>query len=150
MNEETHFYRGTRILVIIAALVIIIRGVNQAHSVLVMFFVSIFLAVIGTPMVLWFEQKRIPSVVAVMTVMAGMITLMLMIGTVVGTSLNSFSSALPFYQTRLQEKVSVLQALLAKKGIGVTDQVLLDYVNPVKVMRLTAGMVGELGSMLSN
>jgi predicted PurR-regulated permease PerM len=150
MTEQSHIYRGTRVLVIIAALVIIIGGVNQAQPVLVMFLVSIFLAVIGTPLVLWLERKRIPSVVAVLTVVAGMIILLLMIGTVVGTSLNSFSDALPFYQTRIQEKVAVLKALLAKKGIGVTDKVLLEYVNPVKVMSLTAGMVAGLGSALSN
>jgi AI-2 transport protein TqsA len=150
MTEESHLYRGTRVLVIIAALVIIIGGVNQAQPVLVMFLVSIFLAVIGTPLVLWLERKHIPSVVAVLTVVAGMITLLLMIGAVVGTSLNSFSDALPYYQTRIQEKASVLKALLAKKGIGVTDKVLLEYINPVKVMSLTAGMVGGLGSVLSN
>jgi predicted PurR-regulated permease PerM len=150
MTEQSHLYRGTRVLVIIAALVIIIGGVNQAQSVLVTFLVSIFLAVIGTPLVLWLERKRIPSVVAVLTVVAGMITLLLIVGAVVGTSLNSFSDALPFYQTRIQEKVSVFKALLAKKGVGITDKVLLEYINPVKVMSLTAGMVGGLGSVLSN
>jgi AI-2 transport protein TqsA len=130
--------------------VIIIGGINQARPVLAMFLFSIFLALIGTPMVLWLERKRIPSVVAVLIVMAGMIALLLMIGTVVGASLNRFSDGLPFYQTRIQEKVSVLKALLAKKGIRVTDKVLLEYVNPVKLMSLTAGMVAGLGSVLSN
>jgi AI-2 transport protein TqsA len=150
MNDQSHFYRGTRILIIIAALVIIIRGINQAQSVLVMFFVSIYLAVIGMPIVVWLERKRIPSVVAVLTVMAGMITILLMIGAVVGTSLKSFSDALPFYQTSIHEKISVFKTVLAKKGISITDKVLLDYLNPVKVMSLTAGMVGRLGSVLSN
>jgi AI-2 transport protein TqsA len=150
MIERRNLYRGTRVLIIAATLVIIIGGINQAQPVLVMFLVSIFLALLGTPMVLWLKRKRIPSVVAVLIVMAGMITLLLMIGTVVGTSLNRFSGALPFYQTRIQEKVSVLKELLSKKGIGVTDKVLLEYINPVKVMSLTAGMVAGLGSVLSN
>src|ERR1700674_5517524 len=96
MIERRNLYRGTRALVIAATLVIIIGGINQAQPVLVMFLVSIFLALIGTPMVLWLERKRIPSVIAVLIVMAGMITLLLMIGTVVGASLNSFSDAMPF------------------------------------------------------
>jgi len=150
MTHPVDSHRGTRVLIIIAALVIIIGGIYQAQSVLVMFLVSIFLAVIGTPPVLWLEHKRIPSVVAVLIVLGGMITLLLITGAVVGASLNRFSEALPFYQTRIHEEVSLFKAMLAKKGIGMTDKVLLAYLNPVKVMSLTAGMVGGVGLALSN
>jgi predicted PurR-regulated permease PerM len=63
---KIHLYRGTRIFIIIAAPVIIVRGVNLVQSVPVMFFVSIFLSVIGTPMMLWLQRKRFPSVVGVL------------------------------------------------------------------------------------
>ncbi len=150
MTDQSNSQRGIRFLVIIAALVIIIWGINQAQSVLVSFLVAVFLAVIGTPPVLWLERKRIPSVVAVLLVMAGMITILLIIGGLVGTSLNSFINALPSYQQRIQEQVSALKALLAKKGLQLTDKMLLEYVNPSAVMRLVVGMLGGLGSALSN
>ena len=96
MAEQSDPLRGTRFLVIAAALVIIIYGINQAQSVVALFLVSVFLALIGTPPVLWLERKHVPSSVAVMIVMAGMITLLLVIGGVVGTSLNTFSDVLPW------------------------------------------------------
>ena len=43
-----------------------------------------------------------------------------------------------------------LEVLLAKKGIRVTDKMLLEYVNPAAVMKLTVGMLGGFGSALSN
>lgn len=150
MTEESDSLRGTRFLVIAAALVIIVEGINQAQSVLVSFLVAVFLAVIGAPLVLWLERKRLPSVVAVLIVMVGMIAILLIIGALVGTSLNSFSDALPSYQKRIQEQVLALKALLAKKGIAVADKVLLEYVNPGAVMRLAVSMLGGLGSVLSN
>jgi predicted PurR-regulated permease PerM len=150
MTEQSSSYRGTRVLVIAAALVIIIGGINQAQSVLVSFLVAVFLAVIGTPPVLWLERKRIPSVVAVLLVVAGMVTILLMIGAVVGASLNSFYAELPVYQARLQEHVSIFQAFLATKGIRGMDKILLGYVNPGAVMSLTAHMLAELGLALSN
>jgi predicted PurR-regulated permease PerM len=150
MTEQSHLYRGTRVLVIAAALVIIIGGVNQAQSVLVSFLVAVFLAVIGTPPVLWLERKRIPSVVAVLLVVSGMVTILLMIGAVVGASLNSFYAELPVYQARLQEHVSIFQVFLATKGIRGMDKILLGYVNPGAVMSLTARMLAELGLALSN
>jgi AI-2 transport protein TqsA len=150
MTEQSNFPRGTRFLIIAAALVIIIGGINQAQSVLVSFLVAVFLAMLGTPPVLWLERKRIPSVVSVLIVVGGMIIVLLLVGGLVATSLNSFYSELPVYQTRLQEQVSAFRAFLATKGIRVTDKVLLEYINPAAVMKLSVSMLGGLGSALSN
>ena len=150
MAEQSDPLRGTRFLVIAAALVIIIYGINQAQSVVALFLVSVFLALIGTPPVLWLERKHVPSSVAVMIVMAGMITLLLVIGGVVGTSLNTFSDVLPLYQARLHEQALALKAFLASKDIVITDKVLLEYLNPGVVMSLTAGLLTAMGSALSN
>ena len=150
MPKKPDVINGTRFLVIAAAIVIIIYGINSAQSVVALFLVSVFLALIGTPPVLWLGRKRIHSFAAVMIVMIGMITLLLLIGVVVGTSLNTFSNALPFYQKRLYEQVLALQPLLASKHIVVTDSVLLEYLNPGPVMGLFFGMLSEMGSVLSN
>ncbi len=150
MTVESDSYRGTRFLVIAAALVIIVGGINQAQSVLVSILVAVFLAVIGTPLVLWLERKRLPSVIAVFLVVAGMIAVLLMIGALVGTSVIGFSNALPSYEERIQEQVSALKALLSRKGMVITDKVLSEFINPGAVMRLTARMLAGLGSAFSN
>jgi predicted PurR-regulated permease PerM len=150
MTEQSNSQRAIRILVIAAALVIIIGGINQAQSVLVSFLLAAFLAMLGTPPVLWLERKRFPSVVAVLLVVSGMIAVLLVVGGLVGTSLNDFIDALPSYQQRIQEQISSIKAILAKKGIRVTDKMLFEYVNPSAVMRLVINMLGGLGSALSN
>ncbi|MCX5884793.1 MAG: AI-2E family transporter [Proteobacteria bacterium] len=150
MTEQNNSQQGIRFLVIAAALVIIIIGINQAQSVLVSFLVAVFLAMLGTPPVLWLERKRIPSVVAVLIVVTGMITVLLIVGAIVGASINSFYTELPVYQTRLQEQFSAFQSFLASKGIRGMDKVLLGFVNPGAVMSLTARLLAGLGSALSN
>lgn len=150
MTEQNHPDRGMRFLVIAAALVIIVWGINQAQSVLASFLVAVFLAVIGTPPVLWLERKRIPSVVAVLLVVTGMITILVIVGVVVGKSVNSFYAELPVYQTRLQEQVSAFQTFWETRGILGTEKVLLGYVNPGAVMSMTARLLAGLGSTLSN
>jgi predicted PurR-regulated permease PerM len=150
MAERTHSLDATRFLVIVAALVIIIYGINQAQSVVALFLVSVFLTLLGTPPVLWLERKRVPPFLAVMIVMAGMITLLVIIGGVVGASLSTFSDSMPFYQKRLQEQVLALKTFLASKDIVITDTVLLEYLNPGKAMSLTAGLLSGIGSALSN
>jgi AI-2 transport protein TqsA len=100
--------------------------------------------------VLWMERKGIPTVAAVLIVVAAMVLLLLGIGVVVGASLNSFSDALPFYQTRIHDTLLDLKTLLRGKGIVLTDKMLLGYVNPGVVMDLTAGLFTALSTVLSN
>lgn len=150
MTEQGDAVREIRFFVIVAALVIIVRGINQAQSVLASFLVAVFLAVIGTPPVLWLERKRIPSVVAVLLVVTGMVAILAIVGVVVGASVNSFYAELPVYQTRLQEQVLAFQTFWEAKGILGTDKVLLGYVNPGAVMSMTARLFAGLGSTLSN
>lgn len=150
MAEQINSSRGMRILIIVAALVIIIAGINLAQSVIVLFLVSFFLALLGTPLVLWLKGKKIPSGFAVLIVMAGMIVILIMIGVQIGTSFSSFSDDLPLLQSRIREQVSGLIALLQGKGIVVQEKFFLDYVNPETIMKLTADLLTGLSSVLSD
>ncbi len=150
MDEQLAPHRKTHILVILAALVIIIFGINEAQSVLVLLLVAVFLAVLGTPPVLWLERKKVPNAVAVLAVIAAMIAVLLAIGAVVGASIASFSASLPQYESRLQEETLALKEFLSGKGITITDKILLDYINPAAVMALTAGLLAGLSSALSS
>jgi AI-2 transport protein TqsA len=150
MATQDNKQRGVRFLFIMAALVIIIWGIYQAQSVLVPFLVSVFLAVIGTSPLLWLEQKRVPSVIAVLLVLGGIICILLFIGALVGTSVNRFSNALPFYEARIHEQFIPLKELLTNKEIESPAKLVLKYVDPGAVMRLTAGLFSGLGSVLSN
>ncbi len=150
MTEQTHSQLGIRLFVIAASLVIIIWGINQAQSVIVSFLVAIFLAMLGTPPMLWLERKRVPSIVAVLLVVTGMIATLLIVGAIVGASINSFYNELPAYQTRIQEQISALRSFLAARGFRGMDKVPLEFFNPEAVMVLTARLFTGLGSALSN
>ena len=148
--SEPRMSPGIRVLLVAAALVIVIGGIYRAQSVLASFLVAVFLTLLGTPAVLWLERKRTPSVVAVLVVVTGMIVTLLVVGGLVGVSLNGFVDTLPSYQERLDAKVSALEALLATKGFAITDKMLHEYVNPGAVVKLAVGMLGRLGAAVSN
>lgn len=150
MQAKDNGQRGGRFLIIVAAIVIIIWGIYQAQSVLVLVLVSVFLAVIGTSPLLWLEQKRVPSGIAVLIVVGGIIGVLLIIGALVGTSINSFLNALPFYEARIQDKFIALKELLTSREIESPDKLVLKYINPGAVMSLTASLLSSLGLVLSN
>jgi predicted PurR-regulated permease PerM len=152
MKEQSNSDTVMRFLIISAALAIIIWGINQAQPVMVAFLAAVFFAIIGTPPVFWLERKRIPSIVAVLLVLTGMVIVLLIVGASLGASINRFYTELPVYQTRLQEQVPEFQSFLATKGIRIRNmsKVLLGFINPGAVMSLTTRLLSGLGSVLSN
>lgn len=150
MTEQANSHRGTPLLIIAAAVVIVLWGIYLAQSVLVLFLVSVFLAFIGRVPVVWMERQHVPSVVAVLIVMGAMVVLLMSIGVVVGASFSSFSNAWPSYQARMHDMLFGFKALLARKGIRVTDEMLFGFNNPGAVMNFTAGLFAGLSSVLSN
>lgn len=150
MTDQKNINRGTSFLLTMASLVVIAWGIYQAQSFLVLMLVALFLAAIGAPPVIWLKQKHIPSVLAVLIVIAGMIAVLLMIGGIIATSLASFSGSIPFYQNRIGEEVLALKTFLISKGMAIKDNALLDYVNPAAIMSMTASLLSGLTSTLSS
>ncbi len=137
-------------LFIAAAIVFIIWGISQAQTVLVAVLVSVFLAVLATPPLLWFERKGMPIVVAVALVIVTMIFFLFLIAVVVGTSINSFYEALPQYQQQTQAQIAGFKVFLASHNIANPQKILLQYLNPAAIMEMSASMLKRLGSVFSN
>ena len=150
MAEQINSSRGIRILVSVAALVIIIAGVSFAQSVVVVILLSFFLALLGTPPLLWLKEKHIPPGFAVLIVMAAMAIILILIGIQIGTSFSSFSDDLPLLQSRIREQLLELIVLLKSRGIVVQENFFLEYVNPETIMKLTADLLTGLSSVLSD
>lgn len=150
MNKLNNSRNETHFLVIAAALVIIISGIYFAQSILVLLLVSFFLALLGTPAVLWLKGKHVPSSIAVLMVMSCMLILLLLIGAQIGNSVANFSNELPLLQSRIREQVLALSLLLTGKGIEGTEKIFMEYVNPEAVMKLTANLLSGLSSALSD
>ncbi len=150
MTEQNNFPGGLRILIGAAAFVIIIAGINLAQSVIVLILISIFLAILGAPAVLWLKKKHVPSILAVFIVMAAMIIILALISAQIGTSISNFSNELPLLQSSIREQVIELSVFLRSKGFSGTQKILLDYINPEAVMKFTAGLLTGLSSVLSD
>lgn len=137
-------------LVVVAALVIVVAGMRAAAPVLVLFLLSVFIAVVSAPPFFWLQRKRVPKLLAVMIVVAGVIGFGVLVAQLVGSSVEDFSRDLPFYQSRLQEESAVLIGWLRGLGVEINDRLFLDTFNPGAAMKLAAGMLKGLGGVLTN
>ena len=138
MGNEVREPASFRFILIAAALVIVIAGMRAASPVLIPFLLSIFIAVISGPLLFWLQAKRIPTVLALLIVIGGVIIIALGIAALVGTSIDDFSRAVPGYQKRLQEMTSGTLDWLKGKGIAVPEQGLGESFDPGAAMELVA------------
>ena len=71
---------STRVLITIAAVVVIAFGLKAAESVVVSFLLSAFIAVIAAPPIFWLEQRRVPDALAITGVMIAMVGILFTVG----------------------------------------------------------------------
>ena len=92
---------GSSLLTSLAALFIVIYALQAATTLIIPFLLAIFLALITLKPLFWLQSKKIPAFIAALIIVASMMTILLFIGSVLGTSIAEFTVALPSYQARL-------------------------------------------------
>lgn len=142
--------QGLRFLLIAASLVVVIAGLQAAASVLLPFLLSIFLAILSLPLLVWLQDKRVPTTPAVLLTVLANIVFLATIVVIVGGSVDNFTQEAPKYADRLQQMAGALLAWLQSKGIDLSPQIAGDVVNPGAVMGLVGQMFNSLASVLSN
>lgn len=150
MPEASPLSGPFRIMLGLAAFVVVIAGMRAAQEMIVPFLLAVFIAVIGAPPFIWLQRHKVPSPVALMAVVLAIVIVGVAVAALVGASLDGFSQALPSYQERLTDKVALLVSWLQGLGMDVSEQTFLNYLDPGSAMRLVAGMLKGLGSVLTN
>lgn len=137
-------------LITAAAFVIVVAGMKLASSILVLFLLSLFIAIICSPPLFWLQRKGVPRGLAVIIVVAVVLAFGVILGTVIGSSLNDFTRDWPEYQERLREKTSSLLDRLEGTGMELSHHQMLEAFDPGSAMKFVTGMLTGLGGVLAN
>jgi len=139
-----------RFLVVAAAVVIVVAGMRAAEAIVVPFFFSIFIAVLCSPPLSWMKRLGIPSWLAIVIIIAFIIVGGLIIGAVVGTSINNFRSDIPEYQQRLQGISNNLLHWLASYGFEIDPKQWRDSFDPGSALSFVGNTLAGLGNVMTN
>jgi len=137
-------------LLILASFVIVVAGMKAASSILVPFFLAVFIAVICAPPLFWLQRKGVPKVLALVLILAAILIVGSLFGALIGPSLNDFLSSLPDYQERLSTHIAGLINWLREKGVNIPAEEVPRTLNPGWVMNLAGGIFEALSSVLTN
>jgi predicted PurR-regulated permease PerM len=150
MNKAISIPQGSRILLTMAAFIVVVAGVREARELLVPFLLSAFIAIIAAPPLFYLKRKKIPTGVALTLVIGLVVVAALMLGVLVGNSIDNFSAQLPFYQERLNTITAGLLSWLAETGIDIPKQTAANLLDPAKAMKMAAVGLSSLGGLLTN
>lgn len=139
-----------KIIVVMAAIVVIFAGMKTASNLLVPFFLSIFIAIICNPIISKASEFKIPKIVSVISVIAVFVIILMSLANLVGTSLTELSSLLPEYRTQLKERLTWLPHELAKYNIQLSSDIIIEYFDPAAAMGLATSILGGLGGVMTN
>ncbi len=151
MNRPAYLIpASTRFMLSAAAFVVIIAGLKASQQLLAPFLLSIFIAVLATPPLFFFQKKGLSTPLALLLVTAGVVAAGIALAALIGGSLDDFSSNLPRYQEKLKLLTGNTLAWLQAKGVQIPDRALTTYLDPAKAMRMAGKMLSGLGGVLAN
>ncbi|MCH7830257.1 MAG: AI-2E family transporter [Proteobacteria bacterium] len=143
--------RKGSVVVSLAAVIVIIFGMQMAKVLLVPFLIAAFLALISVRPMLWLQQKRLPNFLAALAIVSAMALILAVIGAILGSSIADFTAALPEYQARLDVIVDgAVNFFLKHVGGDQSMDSLADMVDPGWAMGLVAAILNSLKDVLTN
>ena len=138
------------LLVMLAAFVVVVAGMKAAASLLVPFLLALFLSILIAAPFSWLQRKGLPAGVALLVVLGLFIVAVFLVGTLVGTSVQDFYNSLPVYQARLQDMTAGFMTWLGGMGLPLSGELVSEYMDPRKAMKLVADMLSGMGTLLTN
>lgn len=135
----------------VAAVIVIVYGMQAAKVLLVPFLLAVFLALIALKPMLWLQKFKIPSALAALVIVIAMMLIIGSVGSIVGSSIAEFTAALPTYQDRLTVIVQGTVDLVANMiGDDRSFADLGELIDPGWAMGLAARILNGLQDVLTN
>ncbi|MEL7061154.1 MAG: AI-2E family transporter [Acidobacteriota bacterium] len=114
-------HKGSRILLILAALVIVVAGLREIRPIALPMLVALFLSILSAPLVSWLMRRRVPKLGAVALTVLANVAVVAMLGLAAGGSMRAFATSLPTYQERLEERAAATLDWLEERGIDTSQ-----------------------------
>lgn len=138
------------IAIIFASFVIIIAGLMEAVSIVNPILMGLFISIICAEPIIWLQKKKVPQTLAVFIVIILILLIFTGFSELIGASLSSFSQNVALYESNLDAMGKTLVEFGNSKGINISSTKLASLFDVSKVMNLTAGVLGQLGSFMGN
>ncbi len=142
--------RTLNVMLMLAAFTIIVAGMKVASPIIVPIILSIFLATISAPPLLWLEKKGLPRIIALLIVLSFVIGIGILFVSLIGNSIDDFQSRLPVYSERMEQLFVKTNNIATTLGFTLETTRLLNVINAETVTQLLSQVSNEVGRLIAN
>ncbi len=134
----------------LAAFIIIIAGVKAASSIIVLFLLSVFIAIVSTPAIFWLEKLKMPRIFAFLIVLSAVVVVLFGFAYILSSSVDNFLSNTPQYQAKIIEVIDSVSSFLNKIGVEVSKTNLENIFNPASLLGYAGFFLKSFTAVISN
>jgi predicted PurR-regulated permease PerM len=148
-NKE-QYNANNRIIIMVAALVIIAAGLKSAQEIMVPLLLAAFISTIAATPMFWIRARGVPAGLALGLVVIGIFVFLLLLAAVATQSTSAFIAKLPFYQERLLVIQNEVATTFVSAGVGVDLPNMLNSLPISSALSFAGATLSSLGNLLSN
>jgi AI-2 transport protein TqsA len=150
MSQSDGFSAGARIIITMAAFVVVVAGMKAAATLMVTFLLAAFIAILCAPPFILMQRYGVPSWISILVIVAFLLLLQVGFITIVASTIANFTSDLPEYQQKLRIITVGLITQLNSWGFNIPEGFVRDYLDPGTGFRMAANVLTNLGAVFSN
>ena len=140
----------TKMLLVLACLVIVLAGIKAASTIVVPFLLSVFIAIACSPIIQWTSRFGVPRWLSITLVILMIVVFGFLLAGLVGQSMAEFRENLPEYRAKLDSEFAWMVDKLAQYNIHLNRDLLDSHFDPGVAMGVATDFITGLGGVLSN
>lgn len=139
-------------LVIAACLVIVLAGVKSAVQIVVPFLLSLFIAIICSPLITFLTNRKLPRWLAISLLFFGILLIFFFLAGLINSTIREFTQSIPQYRLLLTQRVTEISALLQAFNLplAISQQTILDNFDPSIIMDFVSKVLLSFSGAVSN
>lgn len=143
---------STKTLVAIASIIIILAGIKLSNEIVVPFLLSLFIAIICSPMIKFMTKRKVPLWLAITILLIAFILGFTFLAGIINSTLQEFTNSIPQYKVQLSSRVKAVLDLTQKWHIVIplTQEEIMSKFDPSSIMNLVSKLLMGLSGALSN
>lgn len=147
--QQTSF---TRIFVSMAAIVIILAGVKLATEIVIPFLLSLFIAIICSPIIRFMTNRKVPLNIAISLLFVLFVTIFFFLAGLINSAIREFTLSIPQYKILLSERLNNVIAFAQHWDIPLvfSREQILDLLDPSIIMNFVSKLLLSFSGVVTN
>lgn len=139
-----------RILVTIAAIVIILAGVKLATEIVIPFLLSLFIAITCSPIIKIMTDRRVPLWLAITLLFALFIVVSFFLFGLINSTVREFTASIPSYKVLLAERMNLLMFYAEKWQLPISRELITNELDPSVIMNFVSRLLLSFSGVVTN